>query len=176
MASVEVVGHSEGLQYTNGWVLQVGVEGLSHDLRGERCLAWATLYVQVRCVAQGMHSGISAARDSEPDRLDRLQPLGSLLREQYWQAATAMAKARGTVNTRSVARDWSCRLLLPPKPVIDNSSPPGSSVPQQRDDYPSRPQLRCREKQEGIICSVCGSCPAWDVGPQERSFRPGQCY
>lgn len=82
----------------NGRVLQVGVEGLSHDLRGERCLAWATLYVQVRCVAQGMHSGIRAARDSEPDRLDRVQPLGSLLRERYRQAATAMAKARGTVK------------------------------------------------------------------------------
>lgn len=78
----------------NGWVLQVGVEGLGYDLWGKRRPAWAALDVQVRRVAQGMHSGISAAGDSEPDRLDRVQPLGSLLQEPYRQAATAMAKAR----------------------------------------------------------------------------------
>lgn len=83
VSSVEVVGHSEGLQYTNGRVLQVGVEGLGHDLRGERRLPWAALDVQVRRVAQGMHPGIGAARDGEPDRVDRVQPLGSLLREPY---------------------------------------------------------------------------------------------
>lgn len=78
-------------------MLQVGVEGLGHDLRGERRLAWAALDVQVRRVAQGMHSGISAARDGEPDRVDGVQPLGSLLRERYRRAATSMAKSRGTV-------------------------------------------------------------------------------
>lgn len=83
---MEVIGHSEGLQYTNGWVLQVGVEGLGYDLWGKRRPAWAALDVQVRRVAQGMHSGISAAGDSEPDRLDRVQPLGSLLQEPYRQA------------------------------------------------------------------------------------------
>lgn len=64
-------------------MLQVGVEGLGHDLRGERRLPWAALDVQVRRVAQGMHPGIGAARDGEPDRVDRVQPLGSLLREPY---------------------------------------------------------------------------------------------
>lgn len=35
--------------------------------------------VQVRRVAQCMHTGISAAGDSKPDGLDRVQPRGGLL-------------------------------------------------------------------------------------------------
>lgn len=38
-ASMEVIGHSEGLQYANGLVLQVGVESLGHDLRSVRLQA-----------------------------------------------------------------------------------------------------------------------------------------
>lgn len=38
--------------------------------------------VQVCRVAQGVHSGISAAGDSKPDGLDRVQPLGGLLQGQ----------------------------------------------------------------------------------------------
>lgn len=99
MASVEVIGHSEGLQYTNGWVLQVGVEGLGHDLWGERRPAWAALDVQVRRVAQGMHSGISAAGDSEPDRLDRVQPLGSLLQKVlYPNCAMVTSHGRNSIE------------------------------------------------------------------------------
>lgn len=80
---------------------------------------------------------------------------------------TAMAKARGIV--RGVwAGIGAAYCFFLPKPVIALASPPESSVPQQRDGYPSRPQLHCGEKQEGIICTV------WDLGPQARSFRPGQ--
>lgn len=96
-------------------MLQVGVEGLGHDLRGERRLAWAALDVQVRGVAHGMHSGISAARDSEPDRLDRVQPLGSLLREQAGYHSDG--QARGTVQ-----RVWvgigAADCFFFPKPII----------------------------------------------------------
>lgn len=100
MSSVEVVGHSEGLQYTNGRVLQVGVEGLGHDLRGERRLPWAALDVQVRRVAQGMHPGIGAARDGEPDRVDRVQPLGSLLQEVLSKAASSLVGRRPLGRSR----------------------------------------------------------------------------
>lgn len=53
----------------------------------------------MRRVAEGMYSGISAAGDSKPDRLNRVQPHGSLLRGHSAdnQPVTAKATVRETV-------------------------------------------------------------------------------